>query len=95
MMDRELLSVLFLAFLPGIVLVISGAISAVRTYGLTFLWCLRFQPVREKLRSMLYEMHPATTANAHPGHDGQDLPGTNVAARVRSDSALPVRRRSG
>lgn len=64
MMDRELLSVLFLAFLPGIVLVISGAISAVRTYGLTFLWCLRFQPVREKLRSMLYEMHPATTANA-------------------------------
>lgn len=54
---------MFLAFVPGIVLVIAGAISAVRKYGIVFLWCLRFEPVRDKLSSMLREMHPT-----EPGH---------------------------
>ncbi len=56
-MDREL-GVLFLAFVPGIVLVIAGAISAVRQYGIVFLWCLGFEPVREKLTSIVREMQP-------------------------------------
>ncbi len=65
-MDREL-GVLFLAFVPGIVFVIAGAISAVRQYGIVFLWCLRFKPVCEKLTSMLREMHRTETGDPRTG----------------------------
>jgi hypothetical protein len=59
MMNKALIGVLFLSFLPSIVLVIAGAVSMVRNYGAAFLWCLRFEPVREKLTSILREMqHP-------------------------------------
>jgi hypothetical protein len=47
MMNKALIGVLFLAFLPAIVLVVAGAVSMVRNYGVAFLWCLRFEPVRK------------------------------------------------
>ena len=37
-MNKALIGVLFLAFLPGIVLVIAGAVSTLRNYGVAFLW---------------------------------------------------------
>ncbi|MGH8554097.1 MAG: hypothetical protein ACREUD_00720 [Gammaproteobacteria bacterium] len=75
-MDKELFNLLFLAFVPGIALVIAGVVSAVRHYGAVFLWCLRFEPLREKLLSMLREMHPVTAVVTKPEHDGQSEPGT-------------------
>jgi hypothetical protein len=93
--DTELLGVLVIAFLPGIVLVIAGAISAARSHGVTFLWCLRFEPVRERLRSILHEMHPVAPAVGEPEYDSQDLPGTAIpviATCGRSRPAPMVRR---
>ena len=55
-MDRELLGLLFLAFVPGMVIVIVGMVTAIRKYGAVFLWCLRFEPVREKLAALLRGM---------------------------------------
>jgi len=93
-MNKALMGVLFLAFVPGIVLVI--AVSTVRSYGVAFLWCLRFEPVREKLTSMiLREMHPeAPVASEAECADQQDF-GTVfpvVATRDRSHSASPLHR---
>jgi hypothetical protein len=82
-MDREL-GELFLAFVPGIVLVIAGAISAVRQYGIIFLWCLRFEPVREKLTSMVREMHPA-----EPEHNVESEPRTTAPRRSATSSPCP------
>lgn len=65
-MDRELFGLLFLAFLPGMVIVIAGTVSAVRKYGVVVLWCLRFVPVREKLTGLIREMHPREPVAAEP-----------------------------
>lgn len=73
-MDKELFNLLFLAFLPGTALLIAGVVSAVRHYGAVFLWCLRFEPLREKLLSMLREMHPATSMVTETEDDGQSEP---------------------
>ena len=82
-MDREL-GVLCLAFVPAIVLVIAEAISALRQYGIVFLWCLRFEPVREKLTSMLREMHPT-----EPEHNVESEPRT-TAPRRSATSRYPL-----
>jgi hypothetical protein len=58
MMNKALMGVLFLAIVPGIVLVIAAAVSTLRNYGLAFLWWLRFEPIRDKLSLILREMHP-------------------------------------
>lgn len=55
-MDNKHFSALFIAFLPAIVLAITGAVFTVRKYGV-FLWYLRLEPIREKPKSMLREMH--------------------------------------
>lgn len=55
-MGNKLFGALFVAFLPGIVLAITGAVFTVRKYGV-FLWDLRPEPMREKLVSMLRDMH--------------------------------------
>ncbi|MGH8509310.1 MAG: hypothetical protein ACREVH_11430 [Gammaproteobacteria bacterium] len=73
-MEKGIFNLLFLAFLPGIALLIAGVVSAVRQYGAVFLWCLRFEPLREKLLSMLREMHPATSVVTKPEDDGQSEP---------------------
>jgi hypothetical protein len=95
MMNKGLMDVLFLAFMPGIVLVIAAAVSTGRSYGLAFLWCLRFEPVREKLTSFLREMHPeAPVVTEAECTDQQDF-GTVVpvvATRDRSHSASPLHR---
>ena len=82
-MDREL-GVLCLAFVPAIVLVIAEAISAVRQYGIVFLWCLRFEPVREKLTSMLREMHPT-----EPEHNVESEPRTTAPRRSATSRSPP------
>ena len=87
-MDREL-GVLFLAFVPAIVLVAAGAISAVRQYGIVFLWCLGFEPVREKLTSMR-EMHPTEPVVLEPEHNVESEPGT-TAPRRSATSPYPRR----
>lgn len=79
-MEREL-GVLLLALVPGIVLVIAGAISAVRQYGIVFLWCLRFEPLREKLTSILREMHPAEPVVTEPEHNVESEPRTTAPRR--------------
>lgn len=97
-MDTELLGVLFIALLPGIVLVIAGALSVARSHGVTFLWCLRFEPVREKLRSILHEMHPVAHTVSTREYDSQDVSATAIpviAPRGRAHPAPAVRRRSG
>jgi len=86
-MDRELGAV-FLTFVPGIVLVIAGAISAVRQYGIVFLWCLRFEPVREKLTSMLREMHRTEPAVLEPEHNLESEPQTTAPKRSASSSPM-------
>lgn len=55
-MDNKHVSALFIAFLPAIVLAITGAVFTVRKYGV-FLWFLRLEPIREKPESMFREMH--------------------------------------
>ena len=55
-MDRELLGLLFLAFLPGMVIVVVGTVTAIRRYGADFLWCLRLEPVRDRLAALLRDM---------------------------------------
>jgi hypothetical protein len=92
-MNRGLVGVLFVAFVPGIVLVIAGAISAVRTYGVSFLWWLRFEPVREKLWSLLREMHPAKPVVIEAEYDGQDLPQTALVVTETRElpRSAPVR----
>ena len=87
-MDREL-GVLFLAFVPGMVLVIAGAISAVRQYGIVFLWCLRFEPVREKVTSMLREMHPTEPLVLEPEHNVESEPRTIAPKRSASSPSPP------
>lgn len=91
-MNKALIGVLLLAFLPGIVLVIAGAVSMVKNYGVAFLWCLRFEPVREKLTSILREMHPeAPVVNEAEYTDQWDF-GTVVpvaATPGRAQSAPP------
>ena len=96
-MKKELIGVLFLAFVPGIVLVIAGTVSIVRNYGVAFLWCLRFEPVREKLTSILHEMHPEVPVVTEAEYTGPQAFGTVVpvvATRGRSHSAPPLHRRS-
>jgi len=95
MMNKALIGVLSLAFLPGIVLVIAGAVSMVRSYGVAFLWCLRFEPVREKLTSILREMHPEAPVVTEAEYTDQQDFGTAVpvvATRGRSHSAPPLHR---
>ncbi|MGH8523090.1 MAG: hypothetical protein ACREXY_02370 [Gammaproteobacteria bacterium] len=87
-MDREL-GVLFLAFVPGIVLVIAGAISAGRQYGIVFLWCLRFEPVREKLTSIVREMHPTEPVVTEPEHNVESEPRTTAPRRSASPCPPP------
>ncbi len=77
-MNNELIGVLFLAFVPGIVFVIAGTVSMVRNYGVAFLWCLRFEPVREKLTSSLREMHPEAPAITEAKYTGQQAFGRVV-----------------
>jgi hypothetical protein len=94
MMNKALMGVLSLAFVPGIVLIIAAAVSTVRNYGLAFLGC-RFQPVREKLRSILREMHPEAPGVTEAECSGQQDFGTAVpvvATRDRSHSASPLHR---
>ncbi len=94
-MNEDLSGVLFLAFVPGIVLVIAGVISMVRTYGIAFLWCLRFEPVRVKLVSMLREMHPPRRAVTGAEPTGQPELGSVVPVVVtdaRPHSAPRIRR---
>ncbi len=55
-MDRELLGLLFLAFVPGMVIVVVGTVTAIRKYGAVFLWCLRLEPVRDRLAALLFDM---------------------------------------
>ena len=55
-MDRELLGLLFLAFVPGMVIVVVGTVTAIRKYGAVFLWCLRLEPVRDRLAALLRGM---------------------------------------
>ncbi len=55
-MDRQLLGLLFLAFLPGMVIVVVGTVTAIRKYGAVFLWCLRLEPVRDRLAALLRDM---------------------------------------
>lgn len=82
-MDIEVAGLLLVAFLPGIVLVIAGAVSATRNYGVTFLWCLRFAPLREKLKAMLHEMHPASPCE--PAYEDRDEPGILLAADEKGE----------
>ena len=94
-MNKALMGVLFLAFVPGIVLVIAGAVSTVSNYGLAFLWWLRFEPVREKLTSILREMHAEVPMVTEAEYTGQQDFGTVVpvvATRGRSHSASPLHR---
>ena len=94
-MNKALIGVLSLAFLPGIVLVIAGAVSMVRSYGIAFLWCLRFEPVRENLTSILREMHPETPVVTEAEYTDQQDFGTAVpvvATHGRSHSAPPLHR---
>ncbi|MGQ0593867.1 MAG: hypothetical protein ACT4QB_14840 [Gammaproteobacteria bacterium] len=94
-MTKELIGLLFLAFVPAIILVIAGTVSAVRNYGVAFLWCLRFEPVREKLTSIVREMHPEAPVVSEAVYAGQQDFGTVVpvvATRGRSHSAPPVHR---
>ncbi|MGH7433582.1 MAG: hypothetical protein ACREJL_07525, partial [Candidatus Methylomirabilales bacterium] len=96
-MNKELIGVLFLAFVPGIVLVIAGAVSMLRNYGVAFLLCLRFAPIREKLTSILREMHPEPFVVTEAKYtDQQEFPTVVpvVATRGRSHSAPPLHRRS-
>jgi hypothetical protein len=98
MMNKELIDLLFLAFVPGIVLVTAGAVSMLRNYGIAFLRCLRFEPVREKLTSILGEMciaEPYVFIEAKYT-DQQQFPTVVpvVATRGRSHSAPPLHRRS-
>ncbi len=103
-MNREVIGVLFLAFVPGIVLVIAGVVSMVRNYGVAFLWCLRFEPICEKLTSILREMHPEPPVVTDAGYTGQQDFGTVVPVvatrielgRARRDLSLrrPCRNRT-
>jgi len=89
-MDKALISVLFLALVPAIALVIAGAVSMVRTYGVAFLWCLRFEPVREGLTSILREMHseaPGVTEAKYTDQQGFGTVVPVVAPRSRYHSA--------
>ena len=95
-MNKTLMGVLFLAFVPSIVFVIAAAIATVRAYGLAFLWCLRFEPAREKLTSILREMqHPAAPVVTEAECTDQQDFGTVVpvvATRDRSHSASSLHR---
>ncbi len=92
-MNKELIGVLFLAFVPGIVFVIAGAVSMVRNYGVAFLWCLRFEPVREKLTSILREMHPEAPVVIEAEYTGQQAFGRVVpVVATRGHSAPPLHR---
>lgn len=95
-MDKELTDLLIIAFLPGIVLVIAGAVSAIRNYGITFLWCLRFAPLREKLKSMLRAMHRAPAVAYDPEYRDRNELGTATSAVIvppsSRRSATPLRR---
>ena len=94
-MNKALIGVLFLALVPAMVLVIAGAVSMVRNYGVAFLWCLRFEPVREKLRSILREMRPEAPVVSEAEYTDQQGFGTVVsvvATRGRSHSAPPLHR---
>ena len=55
-MNKALIGVLFLALC--LASSSSSPDSDDENYGVAFLWCLRFEPVREKLTSILREMHP-------------------------------------
>jgi hypothetical protein len=93
-MNKVLIGVLCLAFMPSILLIVVAAVSTLRSYGLAFLWCLRFEPVRDKLTSMLCEMRPAP-AVTEAEYMSQEALGTVVPlATTHRRSGPRLRRRS-
>ncbi len=91
-MDRELLGLLFLAFVPGMVIVVVGTVTAIQKYGAFFLWCLRFEPVREKLVALLRGMYPPRLLPVEVECNATNKPKTPsdvVATRGRSNPVPP------
>lgn len=87
-MGNKLFGALFVAFLPGIVLAIAGAVFTVRKYGV-FLWYLRPDPMREKLVSMLRDMHspaPVVVRAQIARHEAR----TAIRVRASRDRSAPL-----
>jgi hypothetical protein len=94
MMNKVLIGMLVLAFMPGILLIVVAAVSTVRSYGLAFLWCLRFEPVHDKLTSMLCEM-PAAPVVTEAEYMGQEALGMVIPLVTTPKRSGPrLRRRS-
>ncbi len=88
-MDSKLFSALFIAFLPGIVLAITGAVFAVRNYAV-FLWYLRLDPIREKLVSMLREMHSPAPVAPEPEKIAQHEARTAIRVAASRGRSVPL-----
>lgn len=87
-MDSKLFSALFIAFLPSVVLAITGALVTVRKYGV-FLWILRLDPIREKIVLMLREMQSPVAVAPDP-EIAQHEPSTAVRVAASRDRSPPL-----
>lgn len=90
-MDRELLGLLFLAFVPGMVIVVVGTVTAIRKYGAVFLWCLRFEPVRDRLAALLRDMQAPHPVPVEVQRDTiiEIKPAAHVAATCGKTNSVP------
>lgn len=91
-MDRELLGLLFLAFVPGMVIVIVGTVTAIRKYGAVFLWCLRLEPVRDRLAALLHDMQAPQPVPVEVQRDIiiETKPAAHVAATCGKTNSVPT-----
>jgi hypothetical protein len=90
-MDRELLGLLFLAFVPGMVIVVVGTVTAIRKYGAVFLWCLRLEPVRDRLTALLRDMQAPHPVPVEVQRDTiiEIKPAAHVAATCGKTNSVP------
>jgi hypothetical protein len=89
-MDRELLGLLFLAFVPGMVIAVVGTVTAIRKYGAVFLWCLRLEPVRDRLAALLRDMQAPQPVPVDVQRDTIIETAAHVAATRGKTNSVPA-----